>query len=383
MAPGRADSDGWLHTGDLGRIDEEGFLYVEDRIDDMIVSGGENVVPAEVEQVLLRHPEVADAAVVGRDDPEWQQAVTAVVVLEDGSRGDPRRPPPALRRLARRIQGPEAGRARLGAAADAFGQVAATGTSLSRAAWRRSERAHLIRERTARLADDIFYDKDADLSKLQGKTVAILGYGSQGHAHALNLKDSGVDVVVGLRPDSSSRAKAEEAGLEVLDIAEAASRGDIVMVLLPDEKQAEVWEAEIADGIAPGNLLLFAHGFAIHFDQIQPPPGVDVGMVAPKGPGHLVRRQFEEGHGVPCLMAVHQDATGERPRPRPRLRRGDRRRPRGDHRDDLQGRVRDRPLRRAGGPLRRRLGAGPGRVTRPWSRPATTRASPTSSACTS
>ena len=158
--------------------------------------------------------------------------------------------------------------------------------------------------------DDIFYDKDADLSKLQGKTVAILGYGSQGHAHALNLKDSGVDVVVGLRPDSSSRAKAEEAGLEVLDIAEAASRGDVVMVLLPDEKQAEVWKSEIADGIAPGNLLLFAHGFSIHFDQIQPPPGIDVGMVAPKA-GHLVRRQFEEGHGVPCLMAVHQDATGD------------------------------------------------------------------------
>jgi ketol-acid reductoisomerase len=158
--------------------------------------------------------------------------------------------------------------------------------------------------------DDIFYDRDADLSKLEGKTVAILGYGSQGHAHALNLKDSGVDVVVGLRPDSSSRAKAEEAGLEVLDIAEAASRGDLVMVLLPDEKQADVWAAEISDGIAPGNLLLFAHGFAIHFDQIQPPPGVDVGMIAPKGPGHLVRRQYEEGAGVPCLMAVHQDTTG-------------------------------------------------------------------------
>jgi len=159
--------------------------------------------------------------------------------------------------------------------------------------------------------DDIFYDSDADLSKLEGKTVAILGYGSQGHAHALNLKDSGVDVVVGLRPDSASRAKAEAAGLEVLDIAEAASRGDVVMILLPDEKQAEIWQAEIADGIAPGNLLLFAHGFAIHFEQIVPPPGVDVGMVAPKGPGHLVRRQYEEGTGVPCLMAVHQDATGD------------------------------------------------------------------------
>jgi ketol-acid reductoisomerase len=159
--------------------------------------------------------------------------------------------------------------------------------------------------------DDIFYDPDADLSKLEGKTVAILGYGSQGHAHALNLKDSGVDVVVGLRPDSSSRAKAEAAGLTVLGIADAASRGDVVMVLLPDEKQAEVWEAEIADGIAAGNLLLFAHGFSIHFEQIVPPPGVDVGMVAPKGPGHLVRRQYEEGQGVPCLMAVYQDATGE------------------------------------------------------------------------
>jgi ketol-acid reductoisomerase len=158
--------------------------------------------------------------------------------------------------------------------------------------------------------DDIFYDKDADLGKLDGKTVAILGYGSQGHAHALNLKDSGVDVVVGLRPDSSSRAKAEAAELEVLDVAEAASRGDLVMILLPDEKQSEVWNAEIADGIAPGNLLLFAHGFAIHFGEIEPPAGVDVGMVAPKGPGHLVRRQYEEGNGVPCLMAVHQDASG-------------------------------------------------------------------------
>jgi ketol-acid reductoisomerase len=158
--------------------------------------------------------------------------------------------------------------------------------------------------------EGIFYDDDADLSNLEGKTVAILGYGSQGHAHALNLKDSGVDVVVGLREDSSSRADAEAEGLEVLGIADAASRGDAVMILLPDEKQAEVWEAEISDGIAEGNLLMFAHGFSIHFEQIVPPPGVDVGMVAPKGPGHLVRRQFAEGRGVPCLMAVHQDTTG-------------------------------------------------------------------------
>ena len=157
---------------------------------------------------------------------------------------------------------------------------------------------------------DVYYDADADLSLLEGKTVAILGYGSQGHAHALNLKESGVNVVVGLRPDSSSRADAEAAGLEVLAVADAASRGDIVMVLLPDEKQAQIWNEEIADGIADGDLLMFAHGFAINFGQIEPPPGVDVGMVAPKGPGHLVRRQYEEGRGVPCLMAVHQNATG-------------------------------------------------------------------------
>jgi len=156
----------------------------------------------------------------------------------------------------------------------------------------------------------MIYDKDADLSKLDGKTVAILGYGSQGHAHALNLKDSGVDVVVGLREDSSSVEKAKADGLRVTSIADAASEGDVVMVLLPDEKQAEVWESEIRDGIAPGNLVMFAHGFSIHFNQIDPGPEVDVGMAAPKGPGHLVRRQYVEGNGVPGLVAIHQDATG-------------------------------------------------------------------------
>jgi ketol-acid reductoisomerase len=156
----------------------------------------------------------------------------------------------------------------------------------------------------------ILYDADADLTALKGKTIAILGYGSQGHAHALNLRDSGFEVVVGLRPDSSSRAAAEAAGLEVLDVADAASRGDVVTVLLPDEKQGEVWGAEIRDGIAPGNLVLFGHGFSIHFGEIEPPADVDVAMVAPKGPGHLVRRTFEEGKGVPCLLAVHQDASG-------------------------------------------------------------------------
>jgi ketol-acid reductoisomerase len=156
----------------------------------------------------------------------------------------------------------------------------------------------------------MFYDDDADLSLLDGKTVAILGFGSQGHAHALNLRDSGVDVVVGLREGSSSAGKARSEGLEVLPVADAASGGDVVMVLLPDEKQAEVWESEIRDGIAAGNLLMFAHGFSVHFEQIVPPDEVDVAMVAPKGPGHLVRRQFVEGEGVPGLLAVHQDATG-------------------------------------------------------------------------
>jgi ketol-acid reductoisomerase len=156
----------------------------------------------------------------------------------------------------------------------------------------------------------MFYDDDADLSLLDGKTVAILGYGSQGHAHSLNLKDSGVDVVVGLRPDSSSVATARDAGLEVTDVADAASRGDIVMVLLPDEKHGEVWREQIHDGIAPGNTLLFGHGFSIHYGEVDSPPEVDVALVAPKGPGHLVRRQFLEGSGVPGLVAVHADPSG-------------------------------------------------------------------------
>jgi ketol-acid reductoisomerase len=156
----------------------------------------------------------------------------------------------------------------------------------------------------------VIYDDDADLNLLDGKTVAVIGYGSQGHAHALNLKDSGVDVVVGLRPESESAGKAREQGLEVLPVADAASRGDVVMMLVPDELHRQVWEQEVSDGIAPGNLLMFGHGFSIHFDEVAPPGEVDVAMVAPKGPGHLVRRQFQEGRGVPALVAVHQDATG-------------------------------------------------------------------------
>ncbi len=156
----------------------------------------------------------------------------------------------------------------------------------------------------------MLYDDDADLTLLDGKTVAIIGYGSQGHAHALNLKDSGVDVIVGLRPDSPSVGQAREHGLEVLPVVEASSRGDLVMILLPDERHHDVWESDIRDGIAQGNMILFGHGFSIHYGEIEPPPGVDVGMVAPKGPGHLVRRQFTEGSGVPGLIAVAQDATG-------------------------------------------------------------------------
>jgi len=156
----------------------------------------------------------------------------------------------------------------------------------------------------------MIYDADADLGALDGTTVAIIGYGSQGHAHALNLKESGVDVVVGLRPDSASAAKAKAGGLEVLSPSEAAKKGDLVMMLVPDESMGDVYAQEIADGLEPGNMLLFAHGFAIHFGTVTPPEGVDVAMAAPKGPGHLVRRQYTEGKGVPGLMAVEVDATG-------------------------------------------------------------------------
>jgi ketol-acid reductoisomerase len=157
----------------------------------------------------------------------------------------------------------------------------------------------------------MFYDDDADLHKLDGKTVAIIGYGSQGHAHALNLKDSGVDVVVGLRPESASVGKATAHGLRVAEPADAASEGDIVMVLAPDELHGQIWEGGLKDGIAPGNVLMFSHGFSIHYGEIVPPPDVDVALVAPKGPGHLVRRQYTEGSGVPCLVAVQQDASGD------------------------------------------------------------------------
>ncbi len=156
----------------------------------------------------------------------------------------------------------------------------------------------------------MLYDDDADLRHLEGKTVSIIGYGSQGHAHALNLRDSGVTVIVGLRPDSASVAKAREQELTVMAPDEAAAKGDIVMILVPDELQGDLFRDEIAPGLVPGNALVFAHGFSVHFGQVVPPAGVDCFLVAPKGPGHLVRRQYEQGQGVPGLVAIAEDATG-------------------------------------------------------------------------
>lgn len=157
----------------------------------------------------------------------------------------------------------------------------------------------------------MFYDEDANLGLLEGKTVAIIGYGSQGHAQAQNLKDSGVNVVIGLRAGSAARAKAEAAGFKVMDTAEAAAAAEVIQILIPDEKQAAVYKNDIAPNLQEGNALVFSHGFNIHFGQIVPPANVDVFMVAPKSPGHLVRRMYEEGAGVPGLLAVYQDYTGK------------------------------------------------------------------------
>ena len=160
------------------------------------------------------------------------------------------------------------------------------------------------------MAAEKFYDDDADLSVIQGKKVAVIGYGSQGHAHALNLRDSGVEVVVGLREGSRSAAKAEEAGLPVKQIAEAVAWADVVTVLAPDQVQAELYRSEIEPNLKDGAALLFAHGFNVHFGYIRPAQDIDVIMVAPKGPGHTVRREFEAGRGVPVLVCVEQDASG-------------------------------------------------------------------------
>ncbi len=157
----------------------------------------------------------------------------------------------------------------------------------------------------------IFYQEDCNLSLLEGKTVAIIGYGSQGHAHALNAKESGVNVIIGLYEGSKSWKKAEAAGFQVYTAAEAAKRADIIMILINDEKQAKMYKESIEPNLEAGNVLMFAHGFSIHFGQIIPPADVDVIMIAPKGPGHTVRSQYLEGQGVPCLIAVHQDASGK------------------------------------------------------------------------
>ena len=157
----------------------------------------------------------------------------------------------------------------------------------------------------------VFYESDCNLGLLKGKTIAIIGYGSQGHAHALNLKDSGCDVIIGLYEGSKSWSKAEKQGLKVYTSAEAAKKADIIMILINDEKQADLYKNEIETNLEPGNMLMFAHGFNIHFGTIVPPADVDVTMIAPKGPGHTVRSEYLEGKGVPCLIAVEQDATGK------------------------------------------------------------------------
>ncbi len=157
----------------------------------------------------------------------------------------------------------------------------------------------------------IFYQEDCNLSLLEGKTIAIIGYGSQGHAHALNLKESGANVIIGLYEGSKSKAKAEAQGLTVYNTAEAAKKADIIMILINDEKQAKMYKEDIEPNLQPGNMLMFAHGFNIHFGLIQPPKDVDVTMIAPKAPGHTVRSEYQAGKGTPCLVAVYQDATGK------------------------------------------------------------------------
>ena len=157
----------------------------------------------------------------------------------------------------------------------------------------------------------VYYDADADRSRLDGRTFAIIGYGSQGHAHALNLRESGADVVVGLRPGGGSWERASAAGLDVRTVAEAADAADVIMMLVPDQDARAIYEGGVVQGLRPGKTLMFAHGFNVHYGEILPPDGVDVSMVAPKSPGHLVRSEFEAGRGVPGLVAVHQDASGK------------------------------------------------------------------------
>ncbi len=210
------------------------------------------------------------------------------------------------------------------------------------------------------MAAKIYYQEDCNLSLLEGKTIAIIGYGSQGHAHALNLKESGCNVIIGLYEGSKSWDKAVKQGFEVFTAAEAAKKADIIMILINDEKQADLYKNDIEPNLEEGNMLMFAHGFNIHFGCIVPPANVDVTMIAPKGPGHTVRSEYQAGKGVPCLIAVEQDfreSTGYRFGICPWNRRGKGRR----IGDNLPHRDRDRPFRRAGSFMRRRMRIDAGR----------------------
>ncbi len=199
---------------------------------------------------------------------------------------------------------------------------------------------------------NLFYDNDADLGRLRGKTIAIIGYGSQGHAHALNLHDSGVNVIVGLHEGSRSREKAEQAGLKVYSVADAAAAGDVIMILTPDTGQAQLYNEHIAPHLTAGKTLMFAHGFNIRFGQIVPPEGVDVTMVAPKAPGHRVREVFTHGGGTPALVAVHQDASGDAFANALAYAKGLGNDPRGRAGNHLHRGNRNRPVRRTGRAVR-------------------------------
>ncbi len=229
----------------------------------------------------------------------------------------------------------------------------------------------------------MYYDQDADLGLLKGKTIAIIGYGSQGHAQAQNLRDSGCNVVVGQRPGSANYDAAVKDGFKPVSAAEAAEQGDLVNILLPDEVQADIYARDIKPHLKPGNLLLCSHGFNIHFGQVVPPEGVDAALVAPKGPGHLVRSEFVARRRRPLPDRLRRRLLRARQEARPRLRQGDRRHPRRRLPDHLRRGDRDRPLRRAGRPLRRRQRPGQDGLRDACSRPATSRRAPTSSACTS
>ena len=212
----------------------------------------------------------------------------------------------------------------------------------------------------------VYYDRDADVNLIKGKKVCIVGYGSQGHAHANNLRDSGVkDVIVGARPNSPSGAKEAAAGFTVMTPADAAKVADVIMLLTPDELQADLYRDHLAPNMKEGAALAFAHGLNIHFSLIEPRADIDVFMIAPKGPGHTVRSEYLRGGGVPSLVAVHQNASGNALELALSYASRQRRRPRRRNRDELQGRVRDRPVRRAGRALRRSDSIDPGRLRNP------------------